>query len=241
VSRFWATPSNFSRFLEAGHPACPELRSEPRRDRTAALFCNISQAVIPPARRRRDRHAAPFARPTSLSCHPDQSGPTFSPAPPYGASGRAARRLRPVRFAGMEGSRHNPRASDYLSSRPECRGLCPRHHCHPDRSAGVCAARSGGIAARPRSKTAHCFRSRTSPQKQKAPELVRGCLHFPTLHSLPHFTNLSREICITPKNIFQREPVLECGGLPPLLQGYAPPTTRDSSAPYARRALPLLC
>jgi hypothetical protein len=79
---------------------------------------------------------------------------------------------------------------------------------------------------------------RSSPQKQKAPELVRGQLNFSTLHSLPHFTNLSREIFITPRNIFYLEPVLERGGLftlsiegPPLLRLPAPPSSRNSSAP----------
>src|SRR5208337_1286779 len=43
------------------------------------------------------------------NCHPDRSGPTFSSAPHFGASGRAARFVRPVRFAGMKGSRHSHR------------------------------------------------------------------------------------------------------------------------------------
>src|SRR5208337_4846611 len=47
----------------------------------------------------------------SESCHPDRSGPTFSSAPPFGASGRAARFVRPVRFAGVEGSWHPPTAA----------------------------------------------------------------------------------------------------------------------------------
>jgi len=34
----------------------------------------------------------------------DRSGPIFSSAPNYGASGRAARFVRPARFAGVEGS-----------------------------------------------------------------------------------------------------------------------------------------
>ena len=38
----------------------------------------------------------------------------FSPAPLFGASGRAARFVRPVRFAGVEGSWHH---SQHLSSR----------------------------------------------------------------------------------------------------------------------------
>jgi len=37
--------------------------------------------------------------------------------------------------------------------------------------------------------------------KTKAPELVRGQLYFSTLHSLPHFTNLSRETSL-PLKIF---------------------------------------
>ena len=73
-------------------PACPE-RS--RRDRSPAFYV-ISPDCPPacPERGRRDRSAALFAIP--LNCHPDRSGPTVSPAPLFGASGRA-----------VEGSRHH--------------------------------------------------------------------------------------------------------------------------------------
>src|SRR5208337_623069 len=39
-----------------------------------------------------------------LFCHRERTDPIFSFAPNYGASGRAARFVRPVRFAGVEGS-----------------------------------------------------------------------------------------------------------------------------------------
>jgi hypothetical protein len=43
-------------------------------------------------------------------CHPERSEPIFSSAPNHGASGRAARLVRPARFAGVEGSLFSFRA-----------------------------------------------------------------------------------------------------------------------------------
>jgi hypothetical protein len=49
-------------------------------------------------------------------CHPDRSDPIFSSAPQSAAPGRVARLVRPARFAGVEGSRHNlPLAQSLLT------------------------------------------------------------------------------------------------------------------------------
>src|SRR5271157_1347276 len=71
------------------------------------------------------------------------------------------------------------------------------------------------------------------PQKQNAPEPVRGSSHFPTLHSLPHFTILSSEIFITHQNNF---PPFECAAL-------APPLRPQQQLPtlIRPRSYPLLC
>jgi len=42
--------------------------------------------------------------PSTQTCHPDRSGPIFCSTPNCGGSGRVARLVRPVRFAGVEGS-----------------------------------------------------------------------------------------------------------------------------------------
>jgi hypothetical protein len=63
-------------------PNCYAIFPEPRRDRSPV---------------------------SPLICHPDRGGPIFSSAPNCGASDRIARFARPVRFAGVEGSRHNHR------------------------------------------------------------------------------------------------------------------------------------
>ena len=55
------------------HPACPELR----RDRSAAPFAARSGGI------------AAQSLYLTQSRHPERSGPIFSSAPPYGASGRA--------------------------------------------------------------------------------------------------------------------------------------------------------
>ena len=68
-----------------------------------------------------DKQAAPHR------CHPERSGPIFFCAPNYGVSGRAARFVRPVRFAGVEGSllllpscRATPKRKLPMLSSPTC-------------------------------------------------------------------------------------------------------------------------
>ena len=119
------------------------------------LLIRLALVVIPPARRRRDRRPASFP----LFGHPDPAvrDPLFPFAPPLGASGRAARFMRPARFAGAEGSLHNLLPSTRFSrlSLPSFPLSLQPPHCHPDRSepAFSCArfshagSRSGGIVA----------------------------------------------------------------------------------------------
>src|SRR5208283_3012020 len=52
---------------------------------------------------------------------------------------------RPRNAGGTEVPRHS--CSTGLSSRPKCRAIRARPGCHPDRSAALYAARSGGIVA----------------------------------------------------------------------------------------------
>jgi len=89
-------------------------------------------------------------------CHPDRSGPICSFAPNWGASGRGARFVRPVRLAGLEGSwqdRSSPRSMRSSLHRPcpslvFCSGrllpACVRREavrtlprCRPDRSGPI--------------------------------------------------------------------------------------------------------
>jgi len=131
-----ASAKGGSALLRLCHPACPE-------------------------RSRRDWRAATFA--ASPPCHPacpernrrDRSGPIFSSAPPSGASGRAARFVRPVRFAGVEGSWQYSSTKRWRVGR---RWVCssPAVSSRPQRSDLLFRAafwrvgpRSGGIAALP--------------------------------------------------------------------------------------------
>ena len=86
--------------------------------------------VIPSPRLPRERDLLFSSAPNcgasglSLPCHPGRSGPIFSSAPDYGESGLSLS-CHPDRSSGalcrcgVEGSRHGPRPSNILSSRPE--------------------------------------------------------------------------------------------------------------------------